>query len=240
MNLKKIIYSLACMSFLVACTETETVDPPAQRANRILTYTVVNTPDPIHGVVNDLDSTITVYVPYYYYLNLLQADIAVSGGATVTPASGTLIEDLVGIMRGDTTLRYTVTASDGSKAVYKLVINPQQPALTVEELTTDAASPAEFNSSFLYMGKYEIYSNLQLTGANFFKSADGSVLSDVTFISEEGTEIPALAVSSNEASSLTVVIPFNDSIPDGLYYIRVDCYSQSVTLQHPVRIKSPM
>lgn len=225
---------------LTACTETETIAPPEQRANRILTYTIVNTPNPIYGAVNDLDSTITVYVPYYYYLSLLQAELTVSEGASVTPASGTMIEDVARIALGDTTIHYTITATDGGKADYKLIIDTQQPTLTVNNVTTDPATPAEFPSSYLYLNKYEIYSAIPLTGKNLFKNADGTPRAKVTFIAADGTEIPALAASANDTESLNAIIPFSDKIAPGLYHIRIDCYSQSVTLSNPVRIKSPI
>lgn len=234
-----LICTLSTCSILAGCTDTETIEPPALPVNRILTYTVVNTPTTIHGAVNGLDSTIVVYIPYYYYLDLLQPEITVSAGASVAPESGTMIEDLVRVVRGDTVIHYTVTGADGSKATYRLRVETQQPELTLNELTTDPASPAEFPASFLYLNKYEIYSPVQITGKNLFKSAGGVIEAKVTFINEQGTEISALDIASANTSSLTAIVPFTTDIPDGLYRIRVDCYSQTVTLKNPIRIKTP-
>lgn len=233
------VYSLICFCLLTACTETETIAPPTQRANRILEFTVVNTPESIYGVVNDQDSTIKVYLPYYYYSTILEAAVTTSPNATVIPESGTLIEDLLPVITGDTIIYYTVTDKEGAAAKYRLVIETQQPVLTVNELTENAAEPATFNSSVMY-GKYPIYAYIELTGANFFRTLNGAPISKVTFISEEGTVIPAVDANSSTTTSLTVAMPFNTGMPDGLYYVHIQCYSQSVTLQNPIRIQSPL
>lgn len=231
--------ALLALGLLAACTDTETVEPPAPLANRILTYEVANTADRLYGAVNDQDSTIKVYLPYFYYLTVLEGNVTVSEGATVTPASGTLLRNVPAIAKGDTTVYYNVTAADGSSNRYRLLVDTRQPALVVDELTTDPETPAAFYSSVMYKGT-PIYSGLMLTGKNLFKTAQGNVLAKVTFIADDGTEIPALDVASNESISLMVTLPLNTDLPNGLYTIRVDCYSQSVTLKNPVQITSPL
>lgn len=231
--------ALLAFAFLAACSDTETVEPPALPTNRILTYEVANTADPIYGAVNDQDSTITVYLPYFYYLTVLEGNLTVSTGATVTPASGTLLRNVPAIAKGDTTVYYDVTAADGGSKRYTLQIDTRQPELVVDELTTDPETPAAFYSSVMYNGR-PIYSGLMLTGKNLFKTAQGTVLSRVTFIAEDGTEIPARDAASNESVSLMVTLPLNTDLPNGLYKVRVDCYSQSVTLKNAIQITSPL
>jgi hypothetical protein len=228
------------LGLLAACTDTETVEPPDLRTNRVLTYEVANIADPIYGAINDEDSTIKVYLPYFYYLNALEGNVTVSNGATVTPASGTLLRNVPAIVTGDTTVYYAVTAADGSTARYKLVVDTRQPELLIDELTTDPETPAAFYSSVLYNNSFPIYSSLMLTGENIFKTAQGNAVAKVTFIAEDGTEIPAIDANSNESISLIVVLPLDTDMPNGLYKIRVDCYSQSVTLENPIQITSPL
>lgn len=230
--------ALLALSLLTACSDTETVEPPAQRTNRILTYEVANTAESIYGAVNDQDSTIKVYLPYFYYLTVLQGNVTVPEGASVSPTSGTLLKNVPAIVRGDTTVYYDVTAADGSTARYKLVLDTQQPALVVDELTTDPETPAAFYSSVMYKGT-PIYSGLLLTGKNFFKTAQGNVLTKVTFIAEDGTETKALDANTNESISLMVTIPMDTDMPNGLYKIRVECYGHITTLKNPIQIVSP-
>lgn len=232
--------ALLALAILTACTDTETVEPPAQRANRILTYEVANAADPIYGAVNDKDSTIKVYLPYFYYLTALEGKVTVPAGATVTPASGTLLKNVPAIANGDTTVYYDVTAADGSTARYKLLIDTRQPELVVDELTTDPKAPTAFYSSVMYSPTTPIHSFLILTGENIFKNAKGDRLAEVTFIAEDGAEIPALDVSSNDAVSLIVTLPFDTDMPDGQYRVRIQCYSQTVTLVNPIQIASPL
>lgn len=231
-------YALLALGLLAACTDTETVEPPAQRTDRILTYEVANTAEPIYGAVNDQDSTIRVYLPYFYYLTVLEGKVTVPTGTTVTPASGTLLKNVPAIAKGDTTVYYDVTTEDGDSKRYTLRIDTRQPELVVDELTTDPETPAEFYSSVMYKGN-PIHSALMLTGKSFFKTAQGNVLTKVTFIAEDGTEIRALDANSNESISLVVILPFDTEMPNGLYKVRVDCYSHSVTLKNPIHITSP-
>jgi hypothetical protein len=235
---KNSYYALLALGLLAACSDTETVEPPAQRADRILTYEVSNTADPIYGAVNDQDSTIRVYLPYFYYLSVLEGTVTVPTGTTVTPASGTLLKNVPAIAKGDTTVYYDVKAEDGSSKRYRLVVDTRQPELVVDELTTDPETPAAFYSSVMYNDR-PIHSGLLLTGKNLFKTAQDDVLAKVTFIAEDGTEIRALDANSNQSVSLMVVLPFNTDMPDGLYKVRIDCYSHSVTLKNPIQIASP-
>jgi len=235
-----VLIAIACTgTLLTGCTETETIEPPAQPANRILTYTVVNTPDPVHGAVNDNDSTITVYLPYYYYLSLMQTELTVSEGATVTPDSGTTLDDLVRVIKGDTVIRYTVTDTKGKKKTYTLHVETQQPALEIDEITTDAAAPKEFASSYLYQEKYEVYTAVPITGKNLFKNIGNQTQVTVTFINEQGTEISAVDVNVYSTTSITAILPFHWQMAPGLYRVRVECYSHTITIKNPIRIKSP-
>jgi hypothetical protein len=226
------------LGLLAACTDTEIVEPPALRANRVLTYEVANTAEPLYGAVNDRDSTIKVYLPYFYYLSTLEGNVTVSDGATVTPTSGTLLKNVPAIAKG-ATVYYTVTAADGSSRRYTLLVDTRQPELIVDELTTDPETPAAFYNSVLYKD-FPIYSSLMLTGKNIFNTAQGTRLAKVTFIAEDGTEIPAADAGSNESISLIVTLPLNTDMPNGLYKIRVDCYSKTITLKNPIQITSPL
>ncbi|GAA0525872.1 hypothetical protein LX66_0407 [Chitinophaga japonensis] len=231
------------MSLLAACTKTETVAPPAERSNRILAYRVTNVAgDTILGVVNDPDSVIRVYLPYYYYLTSLVPDIQVSAGATVTPASGTLVENLLDVFDNGRDIRYTVTGQDGSKATYRLLIEVQQPDFTVDELTTDPASPAEYVNNDI--GDVPVYLSWYGDVSSGNQELDRQLIR-VTLTGEEGN---AYVVDNNAGFKLSsgpsyvfFYLPPNSaaSLPTGLYHISIRFYSKTVTLQNPVRIVQP-
>src|SRR4051812_33084834 len=101
---------VALLLMAVACTKTETVGPPSLASNRVLEYKITNVSgDPIYGVVNDEEKTITAYLPYYYYLTSLQAEIKVSDGASISPGSNSLITGLDSLFFADN-MQYKVTA----------------------------------------------------------------------------------------------------------------------------------
>ncbi len=57
-----------------ACTKTTGPDPLPQ--NRILSFKVVNLTDTvIYGAIDDIDNTITVYIPFYYGLTVIDPRI---------------------------------------------------------------------------------------------------------------------------------------------------------------------
>jgi hypothetical protein len=242
--IKPILCMLAGMLLATACTETvtetivETIPAPELRGNRVLEFTVVNAPDPIQGVVNNVDTTITVYLPYYYFLKSMQAELTLPTGATVSPENGTLI-DLSGMLTGNADLYYTVTAASGARAKYKVIFDTQQPVLEVNEVTTDPENPAEFTSSMLYLGKYLMPGVISLTGANFIRGVDGAPLSKVWFVSDTGDKIPAYGASSSGTTSLDVILPLYENIPAGIYHIQIDCYSYTIKLNNTVKIIDP-
>ena len=98
---------------LFACTKTTSPNPLPK--NRILSFKVTNLTDTlIYGAIDDIDNTITVYVPFYYGLTLIDPEIELSEGAT-------LAEEALPVNIGETAT-YNVTGADGSKRAYKLSI----------------------------------------------------------------------------------------------------------------------
>jgi hypothetical protein len=69
----------------------------------------------VTGTINELLHTIAVYVPDATDLTILVPSITASPGATIYPASGTAQNFTSGVI-------YTVTAADGSKQAYSVVV----------------------------------------------------------------------------------------------------------------------
>lgn len=232
---------------LAGCTKTETIPAPAEEQNRILQYSVVNVQgDPIYGAVNDADSTIKIYLPFYLQLTILEPEIRVSEGATVDPVSGTMIEDLMDVFLNGRDLRYKVTAKNGAVKTYTLEIEVQQPPVELEEISPGAAEPVEY-----VMDTSQIFSSVRinLKGTGFSENHD---LVKVVLVDAAGAEVTGdLAVATtntNDLNSLTVdITKYQQNVPEvlkhitwgGLYRIRVYSYARSATTQFPIRISKP-
>jgi hypothetical protein len=114
------LFLLILPGILISCTKTEELPPLAQ--NKIVSYKVTNLPDTvIYAGIDNIDNTITVYVPFYYGLNVIDPEIKLSTGAT-------LMEEILPVNVDDTTKKYTVKAADGSTNIYKLKIVQLNPA----------------------------------------------------------------------------------------------------------------
>ena len=244
--------------FLAACTKTVTNPYPELSKSRILSYKIVNTATPIIGVVDDNDRTITVYLSPTTYLTLLEPQIMVSEGATVTPVSGTLIENMVDYFTKGRTIQYTVTGTDKTITTYTLQIISQQPELAFEEITIDPANPETYNHSISwYTNSITVY-----TTTPYLFSPSGTVSSAVgrvSLLAENGTEYPMTTEGPGAPAfggagpatplsyvniSLSGVVGYNlltggadqTSPPPGLYRIKILYYSKSYTLKNPIKI----
>lgn len=225
-----------------ACTKTETVDAPSLATNRVLEYKITNVSgDPIYGVINDERKTITAYIPYYYYLTAIQPEIAVSDGATINPGSNTLIEGLDSLFFASTPLQYTVTAKDGSKATYSLLLETQQPALEMDEIEEDTL----FTSYTLDEAPFDVPVRYTLYGRNFIVNSALTVKPEVVFIAADNTEYHPVATSTFATTdgingSFSLYMPYKTTIPEGTYKVKVVNYSKQVILEKPVVIAYPV
>lgn len=237
---------LACLvtaAALTACTKTETVAPPAEFAARMLEYKIVNVQGrPIQGAINEKDSTISVYLPIYRQLVVLEPEITLSEGATIKPASGTLIEDLLTVLQSSEPLKYVVTARNGSTRTYTLKIEVQQPPVVLEELSTSATDIKEYT-----IDMNASYSSISfaIKGTGFHENHD---LVKVVLTDEAGKEYPPLSIAfsvNNDVTRLDVSVikykepyePLLMQLPaTGLYKVKVYVYGRSATMQHPIRI----
>jgi len=97
------------------------------------------------------ESTVTVTVPYGTDLTKVVSTIAVSPGATISPASGTTVDYSKG------GVRFTVTAEDKSyKKVYVVVVTPNVPVFKV----------ADFPNNFNLVGRFVNVSTIPKTWAS--------------------------------------------------------------------------
>ncbi len=237
----KYIYSFLLAGALFACTKTETLEAAPEPSNRIESFRITNvTGDPIEAAISDRDSTITVYLPSFRQLTTLEPAITLPAGSAISPASGTLIEDVFGAIRTNRKITYTVTAADGSKRAYKLLIRTQQPEVMLQELSTvDEIKEFTIDTKDQY-SSFTMY----IKGSGF---SENNELMLVAPVDESGKELPPFNLAITHLGSLFQISPYldqsellkplRDALPaTGLYRLRVYVYGRVKTMQYPVRI----
>jgi hypothetical protein len=242
--MKKFYHTLLAVFFMLsACTKTEIVPFAPETDNQLLEYKIVNVQgSPIYGAINQQDSSITVYLPFYLQLITLEPEMKVSDGATVTPASGTMIENLLDLFHRGREIKYNVKGKDGKMKTYRLHIQVQQPELTLQEVSTDAANP---NTYSLNMNLDFDSFSFGLDGAGFAADLD---MIRVMLVDEQNKEYGPLNISTFNTTDLTrldfTVIRYKEqsdpilaTLPaEGLYRIRVYSYAKVATTKNPIRI----
>ncbi|WP_183559748.1 hypothetical protein [Mucilaginibacter sp. SP1R1] len=124
------LVTILLAAFFVSCKKT--VELPVLPQNKIISYKVVNLPDTvIYGAIDEVEKSITVYVPFYYSLAVIDPEISVSDGAAIT-------DKIIPVSVDAPNITYTVKAKDGSTNTYKLKIVQQNiPSLTVRWAFTE-------------------------------------------------------------------------------------------------------
>jgi hypothetical protein len=249
MNTKRACLLTGILGFLglaiTSCTKTDLIAKP-EAQNRILSYKI-SAPageQPVLGVVDDHDSTITVYLPAYFYLSVLLPEITVSEGASVSPASNTVVENLLPLMQTGETISYTVTGKDGSKRTYRVHIISQQLPTIVNELTTNVSIPTTYTMAAASTASI----SMTITGQNFI-IPNRLALIKVVLTDEAGNKISMPVTTSGQADEYLSTNNFNCYLSrsthpelvaqlaaDGLYQVTVYNYAQAVTLKNKIRI----
>ena len=228
--MRSIVFLLLFISvILTSCTKT--MDLPAQPMNRILSYKVTNVYNgSISGVVNDTEKSITIYIPFYYNLGVIDPEITVSQGAK-------LQNEVLPVPFDDSTTTYTVIGADGSTATYKLTIVIQQPGFVVNEHSTETTVKA-----------YNIRGGISISGN--FNTKDLSVIKPSLVSIATGKEFPiaveALTVIEgihNTATGEASYTLSNATIPatmdTGIFKLKVKIFNKTAETQYPIRINYP-
>ncbi|PZR20396.1 MAG: hypothetical protein DI539_10980 [Flavobacterium psychrophilum] len=200
--------------------------------NRIVAFNVVNPGEAqtIHSAVNNIDKTITVYLPSYYEYQYLEVNIDLPEGTTVAPAEDELIP-----VFSQTPVTYTVTATDGTTATYTINIEIQQPELFVDEYVDPWGMEGTPVIPVLGGG-------IKLTGKNFIPSYE---VTKVFVVDAQGNKLWQLKQYNEgyDIFTFSAMFVFVDSLdnlptldPNTDYYFRMECYDLNYTTTSPFRI----
>ncbi|MBE8719968.1 hypothetical protein [Sphingobacterium pedocola] len=123
-DLNNIFIPLVCIiSLFLACTKTELVDYQKEEKNRILEYKIKTATGELLGAIDNDNNTITVYIPYFISLSVLDATIKLDEGASLLDVEGELINldgGLEPIPLGQNT-KYIVESSTGARRSYTVI-----------------------------------------------------------------------------------------------------------------------
>lgn len=213
-------YLLLLLTGLTACKKT--IAPPALSDSKILEYNVPVSDGNIAGVIDETDQTITVYIPFYYELNVIDPKIKLASGAT-------LKENIEPVdVLSDKTV-YTVTGADKTVSTYQLVIKIQQVnPLRMNEIST-ATEIAQYgvNTSINLIG------NFYTTDPNKLKVSLISKTTSKETDLDKGSDYNISPIEDDYSLTGLVIPPRIDT---GLYYIKIKKSGISTQSKYPVRL----
>lgn len=166
--------ALLCLAgFLPSCKKTELVAYNRLPENTMLTYRVTNTADSLFGAIDNVNNTITVYIPYYMGIDFLVPEIKISKNARLLNTAGEEINLDGGIppVPVDTTgYSYIVagTGADSVKRRYNLIIQitPHPDSLKVGYKLNGAAVDYATAMEAPVYARIPLYGNLGSTSTN--------------------------------------------------------------------------
>lgn len=230
-QISNLLVVAACL-LLVCCKKTEVIKYDRTSNNTILAYKVTNAADTIFGAIDNVNNTISLYIPYYVGIDYIVPDIIIDKGAVLYDAAGNVINTDGGILPVpvDTTgYTYTVMGSDSVKRTYTLFLEiaPAADSLKVGyKMTVAGGSTIDYTAAQerAAYGKLLLYGNFGSTSANAtFKLtniATGKVYTDVLTVN-------SVTPGSNYYTMDLTVSPDADS---GYYHVEMTHQARHTTL----------
>lgn len=233
MNKTYIFLSILFLGLVFAsCTKEEELAPLPQ--DKIVEYSVNNVPAgaSLYGAIDDEKKTITLYVPFYLGLELIDADITVSPGAK-------LQEEILPIPIDTKDQTYTVVAADGSTNTYTLLIVPQNtPDLEAAWgfYGYPATQPTAYPLGVLPYINGNFYSN----NINLVKLilVSRNTQKEVQLNTREGRASLEPFVNGDEPYQYRIAsLPIPMDIDTGYHDVNIDFLGHQVTLADPINIQ---
>jgi hypothetical protein len=194
---------------------------------RIISFKVINPGESqaIYSAVNNLDRTITVYLPSYYEYEYLETSIALPEKTTISPAATELVP-----VFAKTPFLYTTKAADGSTAIYTVKVVIQQPKLVLNELSTETTTLS-----------VSVGASLQLKGENFIPSYE---VTKVYAVDAQGNKKWQFQQYNDGLDLFTFSGKYSfGALPAAVtletntdYWIQMESYNLTAKMKYPIRI----
>jgi len=222
------------LASLTGCTKTEIVDYEKDAQNKIIEYKVTNAAETIYGIVDDIDKTITVYIPYYLSIEVITPKIKLETGAKLIDKDGQEIdirEDLEPVALGTAGYKYRVKDAAGQIREYTLIskIIPHKDALKLGySLTVDANNNPIADT--LETGETSVNARFYIVG-NFESS---STFATVNLIDKKNNKVIPNALKiiklTRDNQTHTMELHVNAQVDSGTYYVSVEHQGRKATL----------
>jgi hypothetical protein len=195
------------------------------------------TSEGIYAFVNDNDSTIHVYLPYFYALNYLEvAAIELPAGTTIVPAAHELVPVFT-----STPFTYTVTTAGKASRKYTVKVIVLEEKLVINEQSTATATKT-FALNFGSGTLADVY--FSITGSNMVPSADYTTL-HLMDAASGGKEVLTATLATGQTPLSTFMYYYyrydknNASTwriqPGTDYWLEVRSYNRIHRMTYPVR-----
>ncbi|WP_286971751.1 hypothetical protein [Flavobacterium sp. UBA4854] len=197
-------------------------------ARRIISFKVVNPGESqaIYSAVNNLEKTITVYLPSYYEYEYLETSISLPEKTTITPAATELVP-----VFAKTPFTYTTKAADGTTAVYTVKIVIQQPKLVLRELSSETSTYTIPVSSSMFLKGENFVPSYEVTKV-YAVDAQGNKKWQFQQYNE-GLDIFSFSAAYVFGGTSSEAITLE---PDTDYWIQMESYNLTATMKYPIRI----
>lgn len=191
------------------------------------TYKVTNLADTvIYGAIDNIENTITVYVPFYYGMSVIDPTITLDAGATLT-------EEAEPVSVTDTTQTYTVKGRDGSTRIYKLKIvqNSTFPLNLIWAYTLGINPELTPNAQFNILGDFGGTSIATLSVAIISRATGDTLIPD----SNQPLSIQLTTASGfPQTYMLSGYLPLNTD--SGYYDIAIGYLGQRQVMNKPLHV----
>ncbi|TDQ08252.1 hypothetical protein [Pedobacter metabolipauper] len=237
MNKTKLPFMALAISvgmLISSCKKTEVVPYDAEPANHISAYTVTNAQEVLNGVVDDVDNTITVYMPYYLSIDFIVPEIKLEEGATLIDADGNSVdirEDLEPVPFDTVGYSYRVKDNKNNIRKYTLItkISPHKDPLklgyaTKRDANGNTVADDTTPKDVLVNSRFTIYGNLESSAKNakltLINKATNAVVPNALKVIE--------VIRSTEIHFITAYV--SAEVQNGDYYIQVEHQGRKTTL----------
>lgn len=194
-------------------------------AKRIVSFRVTNPGESqaLYSAVNNLQKTITVYLPSYYEYEYLETAITLPEKTSISPAATELLP-----VFSKTPVTYTTKAADGTTALYTVKIVIQQPEIILKELSTETS-----------IFEVQQGSSIKVTGENFVPSYE---VTKLFIVDKQGNKKLQLKQYNDgvDIASFYIMYSFG-AIETGLqtdtdYWLMMESYNSTKTMKYPFRM----
>lgn len=226
-KLTQLLCIILTVATLAACKKTIGLDPLP--ANKITEFKVAVSDGNIFGAIDETDKTITLYLPYYYELDVIEPVIKLSAGAKLKEAIAP-VEVL------DTKKIYTVIAADQSTSTYTLIIKlNQESPLVLSELSTatNIANIAIGGADIALQGNFNV-SDIKKIKA-YLVDANNK---EYEFLPSPSFGTPAVTVSMIGSTKTYTYgrLMAPQTLEPGVYKIRVKVQALTAEMKNPVNV----